>query len=164
MLFAKVSMHNHKSHLHINFIMASCIVTRSLGQRVVHYAARALSATTTTPLVTRVVATAGVGQRHVASGVRCTGMTLGRRALHVSTGVAAGGDGGGRASKEGAPLANQSNMEGGVDPSKSVVHPYVSQNARYLPGFSYPAPRELSSIIKYSGGSLLQPPVCFAAS
>lgn len=29
-------------------------------------------------------------------------------------------------------------------------HPYITQNARYMPGFSFPAPRKLSQIIKYA--------------
>jgi len=29
-------------------------------------------------------------------------------------------------------------------------HPYLTQNARYMPGFSYPAPRKLEQIIKYA--------------
>lgn len=29
-------------------------------------------------------------------------------------------------------------------------HPYLTQNARYLPGFSFPAPRKLEQIIKYA--------------
>jgi hypothetical protein len=29
-------------------------------------------------------------------------------------------------------------------------HPYLTKNARYLPGFSFPAPRKLEQIIKYA--------------
>lgn len=29
-------------------------------------------------------------------------------------------------------------------------HPYITGNARYMPGFSFPAPRELESIVKYA--------------
>jgi hypothetical protein len=29
-------------------------------------------------------------------------------------------------------------------------HPYITGNARYMPGFSFPAPRNLESIVKYA--------------
>lgn len=33
-------------------------------------------------------------------------------------------------------------------PTKPDDHPYVNKNARYLPGFSFPAPRKLKDIVK----------------
>lgn len=29
-------------------------------------------------------------------------------------------------------------------------HPYLTQNAKYMPGFSFPAPRRLDQIVKYA--------------
>lgn len=37
-----------------------------------------------------------------------------------------------------------------VVPQKIVSHPYITQNKRYLPGFSMPAPRRLEQIVKYA--------------
>lgn len=41
-------------------------------------------------------------------------------------------------------------MDENVVPDKVVQHPYITGNKRYLPGFSFPAPRRLESIIKYA--------------
>jgi hypothetical protein len=35
-------------------------------------------------------------------------------------------------------------------PDKIVQHPYTTKNMRYLPGFSFPAPRKLEDIVKYA--------------
>ena len=42
------------------------------------------------------------------------------------------------------PLANP------IIPDKVVDHPYTTKNYRYLPGFSFPAPRNLDQIVKYA--------------
>lgn len=47
-----------------------------------------------------------------------------------------------------APLATK--ITDDVVPKKVVKHPYITGNMRYMPGFSFPAPRKLEQIIKYA--------------
>ena len=37
-----------------------------------------------------------------------------------------------------------------IIPDKVVKHPYITGNYRYLPGFSFPAPRKLEQIVKHA--------------
>lgn len=37
-----------------------------------------------------------------------------------------------------------------VVPDKVVNHPYITGNYKYMPGFSFPAPRKLEDVIKYA--------------
>jgi len=48
-------------------------------------------------------------------------------------------------------LSTRSNPLGNpIIPDKVVDHPYTTKNYRYLPGFSFPAPRNLDQIVKYA--------------
>ncbi len=56
------------------------------------------------------------------------------------------GAGGGSTSGSGASLSTNEVKK----VTENRDHPYLTKNARYLPGFSFPAPRKLEQIIKYA--------------
>lgn len=49
-----------------------------------------------------------------------------------------------------ALVRHKIDLSGGVIPDKVVKHPYITGGMKYLPGFSFPAPRKLESIVKYA--------------
>lgn len=55
-------------------------------------------------------------------------------------------------------LRGISNINDDPVPKKVVHHPYLTQNKKYLPGFSFPAPRKLEQIVKYALLEREQPP------
>jgi ATP synthase F1 complex assembly factor 1 len=76
-----------------------------------------------------------------AAGIRGArvGMRASANAAYSTSAVLRSGGGSGKAE-----------TKDGVVPTKVVSHPYITGNKRYLPGFSFPAPRRLESIIKYA--------------
>jgi hypothetical protein len=49
-----------------------------------------------------------------------------------------------------APTRAFASVNDDVVPKKVTQHPYITGNARYMPGFSFPAPRRLEQIVKYA--------------